>query len=219
MSDFFLKTIGIICAMPEEANSILEAMTDQQTFQIGKYEFIRGNFEGASVVFSLAGIGKVSAAITATLLIDKFQVDELIFTGIARGSGHSQIGDVVIGNTFLQHGMDLRPIFPQFYIYGLDAEILQADQERVLKMKAAANRFLSKNITFPEFDIFAPKVHEGSITRGNQLIGNKPQPILDQTKDVLQEDFQAVELEGAAVAQVCTELEVPFITVSIPWVS
>ncbi len=79
-------------------------------------------------------------------------------------------------------------------------------------MKTSANRFLSKGISFPELGITEPKVHEGVIISGDQFIGRLThhQEILEKTKEVLPKGFHAVEMEGAAVAQVCTELQVPF---------
>src|SRR5690349_20700144 len=62
-----LALIGIMSAMPQEAKSLLEKIEDQKTIQMGTHQFVTGTFENEPVVFSLSGIGKVSAATTATL--------------------------------------------------------------------------------------------------------------------------------------------------------
>jgi adenosylhomocysteine nucleosidase len=208
-----LAPIGIMSAMPQEADSILEAMTEKTVIKVGLREFTLGFFEKTPVVFSLSGIGKVSAAMTATLLIEKFKARELIFTGVAGGSGETNVGDIVVGHSYLQHDLDLRPIAPSFYIYSLEKQILEASTDLISRMRDSASEFLSKGISFPDLNIFDPKVYEGVIVSGDQFINSKAehQAISDKAKEVLPNGFHAVEMEGAAVAQVCTELQTPFI--------
>jgi adenosylhomocysteine nucleosidase len=118
-----IASIGIMSAMPQEADIILKKIEGQETIQMGTRQFVKGTFEGVPVVFSLCGVGKVSAATTATLLIAKFNVDEIIFTGVAGGGSGTEIGDIVIGSSYLQHDLDLQPIFPQFYVYSLGEQL------------------------------------------------------------------------------------------------
>jgi adenosylhomocysteine nucleosidase len=200
-------------AMPQEAHLILEDIKDKESVQIGCHNFVKGTFEGTPVVFTYAGVGKVSAATSASLLIAKFGVDEIVFTGVAGGGSAVEIGDVVIGNAYLQHDMDTRPFFPQFHIYSLNQQVLKADRVAVAIMKIAAERFLQEKTSFPELGIHAPKAHEGVIVSGDQFIQSLShhQAIVDNTKEVLPEGFHAIEMEGAAVAQVCNELQVPFV--------
>ncbi len=209
----FIGVIGIMAAMPQEVELIQSEMKEITCIQVGKREFVQGMFEGVPVVFCLAGIGKVSAAVTAALLIDKFKVKEIIFTGVAGGGKATSVGDIVIGRTYLQHDLDLRPIFPQFYIYSLDKQILCAEDHQVVKMLGAANRFLEKNKLSLELQITKPTVYEGIIVSGDQFINSDIQhhEILDKTKEILSADFHAIEMEGAAVAQVCHEMNTPFI--------
>jgi adenosylhomocysteine nucleosidase len=208
-----LASIGIISAMPQEAHLILHEMENKQTVEIGTHQFVKGTFQGVPAVFSLCGVGKVSAATTATLLVTKFDVDEVIFTGVAGGGSGTEIGDIVIGSSYLQHDLDLRPIFPQFYIYSLDEQLLYADADMVSKMKAAADRFFLQGISFPDLGITDPKVHIGVIASGDQFISNLTHhhELINKTKELLPNGFQAIEMEGAAVAQVCKELRVPFV--------
>lgn len=208
-----LALIGIMSAMPQEADSILNQIERKETVQIGTHQFIKGLFDKTPVVFSLCGVGKVSAATTATLLIAKFGVDEIVFTGVAGGGIDVEIGDIVIGSTYLQHDLDPQPIFPPFYVYSLEEQLLYADADLVHKMKCAADRFLQRDICFPHLGITAPKVHVGVIASGDQFISNAAhhEELIRKTKDVLPNNFQAIEMEGAAVAQVCRELNVPFV--------
>jgi adenosylhomocysteine nucleosidase len=208
-----LASIGIISAMPQEAHLILNQIEQQEIVEIGTHQFVKGLFEDTPVVFSLSGVGKVSAATTATLLVTKFDVNEIVFTGVAGGGNGTEIGDIVIGSSYLQHDLDLRPIFPQFYIYSLNEQLLHADSDMVSRMKVAADRFFQQGISFPDLGITAPKVHIGVIASGDQFISNitHHHELVDKTKELLPNGFQAIEMEGAAVAQVCNELRVPFV--------
>lgn len=213
MFNFLLATIGIMSALPEEGDSILHAMTEKTVVHVGKREFVQGSFEGVPVVFCIAGIGKVSAATTAALLIERFHVDEIVFTGVAGGGHKTSIGDIVVGSTYVQHDLDTRPIYPYFYITSLDTQMIHADPSRVQRMKNAAQRFLSTGIQFPHLGVCDPKVHVGMIASGDQFIGSQElhRSVSNLIQDHLSSDFHAVEMEGASVAQVCTELQVPFV--------
>jgi len=202
-------------AMPQEALSILEKIEDQEVVCVGGKQFTRGTFENTPVVFTLAGVGKVSAAITATLLHSKFGVEEIIFTGVAGGGSKTAIGDVVVGNSYLQHDLDLRPVFPQFHIFSLNTQLVHAQSEIVENMTQAAKRFFQKGISIPSLSIKDPSVHQGAIVSGDQFINNLDhhERIALSTKDLLPNGFHAIEMEGAAVAQVCVELNIPFVVV------
>jgi adenosylhomocysteine nucleosidase len=208
-----LAAIGIMSALNQEAALILDQMKDKETVQIGCKEFVQGTFEEVPVVFTLSGIGKVSAATTATLLIAKFDVEGIVFTGVAGGGSGTEIGDVVIGHTYLQHDIDIRPIFPQFYIFSLNQQTLKADEDLLFKMKAAADQFFLQGISFPDLGIYNPKVHEGVIASGDQFVisTSHHHSISENVRTVLPGGFQAIEMEGAAVAQTCHELKVPFV--------
>lgn len=210
-----LAAIGIMSAMPQEAELIRSEIKDQRVTHVGCREFVEGIFEGKEVVFALSGVGKVSAATTAALMIAQFGVEEIVFTGVAGGGKGVQIGDIVIGHTYLQHDMDARPVFPQFFILSLGKQKLFANADRVDEMRRAAIRYFESGISFPSLGIVSPKVHEGVIVSGDQFVisSHHHKAIVDRVQDVLPNGFQAIEMEGAAVAQVCHELKIPFIVV------
>jgi adenosylhomocysteine nucleosidase len=210
-----LAVLGIMSALPDEGMMILDHMEDKTVTQIGCKEFVSGTLEGTPIVFSLAGVGKVSAATTATLLASQFNVDGIIFTGVAGGGQGVEIGDIVIGHTYVQHDMDARPIFPQFHIISLNRQTLLAHAGMRGKMRAAADRYFARGIAFPELGIHAPKVHEGVIASGDQFIFDPAHhaAIAADVETVIPGGFHAIEMEGAAVAQVCHELDIPFVIV------
>lgn len=214
--NIILCCFGIISAMQQEAALIQENIINPTTVQIGDRQFTKGTFEGIPVVFALAGVGKVSAAITTTLLITQFEADKILFTGVAGGGQNTSIGDIVVGSSYLQHDLDLRPVFPQFYIFSLGTQFIDATPDLVQGVKAAAERFLKREQTsFLKLGIQNPSVHKGTILSGDQFISSAEQhkQIAGSTKELLPDGFLAIEMEGAAVAQVCQELKVPFVVV------
>ena len=206
-----LAAIGVMSAMLEEGEQIRSEIQNPKVVQIGCHEFVCGEFCGQEVVFALSGVGKVSAATTASLMISVFNVDEIVFTGVAGGGKNTKVGDVVIGNVFVQHDMDARPIFPQFFLFSLNEQKLRAPSDRVAKMEAAATRFIEadKNVKTQ------PRVHVGPIISGDRFVNSRADShALHKTiKEVLDLEWKAIEMEGAAVAQVCSELNIPFVVI------
>lgn len=72
---------GIIAAVIEEAEAIKKEIENIKEIVINEISFFTGKFNEKEIVFVQSGIGKVNAAITATLLIEKFNVKEVIFQG------------------------------------------------------------------------------------------------------------------------------------------
>src|SRR4051794_17916339 len=101
--------IGLVAAMAEEAAGLLAEMRAEpgaHMVHLGGRDFHVGQLWGRSCVLTLARIGKVAAATTATALIHHFAVDAILFTGVAGGAAsHVKVGDVVLGETLLQHDM------------------------------------------------------------------------------------------------------------------
>jgi adenosylhomocysteine nucleosidase len=203
--------LGIMSAMPQEAEQIKAQILDPHVVAIGNREFICGTLDEVPVVFVLSGIGKVAAAATAALLIERFHVEEIFFTGVAGGGAATAIGDLVIGTSFVQHDLNLQPIFPRYYIYSLQQERIDADAEQCARAYKAAEKFFAQGIAFPELGIDYPRIHRGPIVTGDQFISDpKIVAAIDAaTRSLLPEGFCALEMEGAAVAQVCRELGVP----------
>ena len=99
--------IGIIGAMNEEVVELKAVMSDIKSEKIGNLEFFNGKLLGKDVVLVEGGIGKVNAAICATLIINHFKVDKVLFTGVAGGvNPNINIGDIVIGNDLIEHDFD-----------------------------------------------------------------------------------------------------------------
>ena len=98
------KTIGLICAIPQERVDLKAALDHQETVTIAGLEFDHGRLGGQGVIIAEAGIGKVNTSMVATLLASRFGVDLLAFSGVAGGLDPAlAIGDLVIAERAIQH--------------------------------------------------------------------------------------------------------------------
>jgi adenosylhomocysteine nucleosidase len=191
---------AIVSAMHEELAAVLARMPDAQRVPVAGREFWRGHLHGHDVVAVLARIGKVAAATTATVLAARFQADRIIFTGVAGGLGPQvRRGDVVVGREFLQHDLDASPIFPRHEVPLYGRSRFAADAELAQALARAARQAL------PD-----ARVHEGLVISGDRFVSTtaEAQALQRELPDAL-----AVEMEGAALAQVCHDFGLPFAAV------
>jgi adenosylhomocysteine nucleosidase len=189
---------GVMAALPQELGDLLHRLDNPSTEVWAGRSFHRGHVAGQPIVAVTSRIGKVAAALTATLLIDRFQVDHLVFVGVAGGLGHGvHRGDVVVANRLVQHDLSAWPLFPVGEIPLLGLTELPTDPTLTQQLEQAARHAL----------VAKQQLHVGLIASGDQFIqGQGPsQAIRARYPETL-----AVEMEGAAVAQVCTECGVPF---------
>jgi len=213
-----LQLTGILAPMPEEIDILLKHMHVEEIYEAGKRKFYLGTIKGKNCVVSLSRIGKVASAVTAAMMIQHFKVDRMIVTGVAGGiSPEVNIGDIVIAQTCIQHDMDCRPLFPQFEAPLLGKARFECDPFLVESARQACEAFMKDELyTFvskthlDELGIHAPKVRMGTLVSGDQFIGT-----MDQLNKIKTEipDAYFVEMEGAAVAQVCYEYDVPLVVV------
>ncbi len=208
------RKIGLIGAMPQELQAVVSLIQNTATRRIGGRDYHVGQLEGLDVVAVLSRGGKVAAAITVTTLILEFDVDEVIFTGVAGGLDPDvHIGDVVIGERLIQHDVDPRPVMPRFEVPLLGVTYFHSDPARVAMARAAAEAFFRDEL--PEelrerFDLRPPQVRHGDIASGDQFIATAraKQALTEALPRVL-----CVEMEGAAVAQACYELGRPCLVI------
>jgi adenosylhomocysteine nucleosidase len=203
--------IGIMAAMPEELQALLDAMPDETMVARAGRQFWVGHLHGREVVAVLSRIGKVAAAITTTVLLTEFGVRQVWFTGVAGGLGQGvRVGDVVVADSLIQHDMDASPIFPRFELPGLGVTSLQPPAALTAHVVGVVAQVLSpaslaeggplSDVHLEAFGLGQPTVHKGLIISGDQFI--HAAQTLPQA--------MAVEMEGAAVAQVCHDFGVPY---------
>lgn len=207
--------IGIIGAMREEVDRLIAEMVCEKQSNKGMRTFYEGTLYGKSVVLVFSRWGKVSAATTVTQLIVEFGVNKVIFTGIAGGlSPDLSIGDVIVGHKLYQHDMDASPLMPRFEIPLVGKTFFETDNADITLAIQAVKEFLQTETAFisklSDFGIKSPKVYVGDIASGDKFINSHEdkQTILDALPSVL-----CVEMEGAAVAQVCNDFNIPFLVI------
>jgi adenosylhomocysteine nucleosidase len=192
-------TIGIIGAMQEEIELLLEQMDNKQTEIHAGISYHRGVFRGKKVVLTRSGVGKVNAAVCTQILIDKFGADAVLFTGVAGAVDPDlNIGDIVISSSSLQHDIDVTALgFPRGTIPYQDISEYNAD-EKLVALAEEAGRAL-----------YPGRCKVGKILSGDQFIADR------EVVKTLHEQFEGActEMEGASVAQVCFMNGIPHVII------
>jgi adenosylhomocysteine nucleosidase len=191
---------AIVAAMHEELSAVLALLPDEQKQVVGGREFWVGHLHGQEVVAVLSRIGKVAAATTATALIEHFRVARIVFTGVAGGLARGvNRGDVVVADAFLQHDLDASPLFPRYEVplYGTDR--FATDPALTGRLAAAVRQALH-----------GTHLHRGLVVSGDRFVASAPE---SQALQRALPEALAVEMEGAAFAQVCHDYGVPFAAV------
>lgn len=212
-----MKPVAIMGAMQEELAGLKQALQGLHTIKLGSRQVTTGTWHGHPVVLALSHIGKVAAATTATALIERFDVTEVIFTGVAGGlAAGVNVGDMVVATEFLQHDMDASPLFPPMEVplYGrahfpTDVHLTQGLTKAAQDILKNPGQWLDLDVLH-ELHVQSPKVHAGLVVSGDRFVSTSGE------SKALQERLPkalAVEMEGAAVAQVCFDYGVPFAAV------
>jgi adenosylhomocysteine nucleosidase len=206
--------IAIMSAMREEIEALIHEIEVTEKVVKGMRTYYVGKLWNTDVVLVFSRWGKVASATTATHLITDFKVSELLFTGVAGAVDPKlNIGDLVIGESMYQHDMDASPILEPFEVPLLGTKFFGTDARRNEMLKEAVSSFLSsvnEKVSFDtrkSFGISDPTSYSGAIASGDQFISESSQ-IEKISKDL--PGILCVEMEGAAVAQVCHEYKVPF---------
>jgi len=215
------KRIGIMGAMPEEINGVVSLLKDKKETVKGMRTYYTGTINNVEVVVVFSRWGKVASATTVTHLIVEFGITELVFTGVAGAiSQDLNIGDIVIASSLVQHDLDARPIMKRFEIpllgiteIFLPKEILDNAFESINEL--IVNEKLIHLLSLKQRELFLlsnQKVVVGQIASGDKFFSSnlEKENLLAILPDVL-----CVEMEGAAVAQVCFEYDIPYVVVRI----
>lgn len=209
--------IALVSAMHEELAAVLARMPDEQKTVVAGRECWLGHWHGHAVVAVLSRIGKVAAATTATALIERLGVDRIVFTGVAGGlAPHVQVGDVVVAEAFVQHDLDASPLFPRYEVPLSGVSRLGADAALTAALRHAAPLAMQAVVrTLPKaewlnLDLSAARVHAGLIVSGDRFVATS-----GESHDLRQRlpDALAVDMECAAMAQVCHDYGVPLAAV------
>ena len=198
--------------MHEEIHLLHEQMEVEREVVLGMRTYFVGKLYGKEVVVVFSRWGKVAASSTATALIVQFMVDEIIFSGVAGALDERlNIGDIVIGKSLIQHDMDASPIFARFEIPLIDKTYFEAETKIIEKLTKATENFLANSELdsklVEEFGLHSPTIYSGNIASGDRFISDNTE--IERFRTELP-DVLCIEMEGAAVAQICYEYSVPF---------
>ncbi|MFA8342921.1 MAG: 5'-methylthioadenosine/adenosylhomocysteine nucleosidase [Rhodothermaceae bacterium] len=191
--------IGIIAAMEEELELLLKNLEDCKEIHFGKFKYYTGQINNVEVAMLLCGIGKVNAAVGATLLIDKLEPDYLINTGVAGGFPEEvKIGDIVISSEVRHHDADATAFDYEFGQIPRMPAAFEADKELV----EYAGKVDLQNDKI--------KVFQGPILSGDSFIHHPEQidTIIERFPNIM-----AAEMEGAAIAQTSYLFNIPFVLI------
>ncbi|MBQ9276777.1 MAG: 5'-methylthioadenosine/adenosylhomocysteine nucleosidase [Clostridia bacterium] len=197
--------IGIISAMDNEIAALVEDADIEREETVGGEKYYVGKLRGQNVVITKSGIGKVFASSGATILLDNYNIEKLIFTGIAGGvADGTDVLDEIVATSLVEHdygiitndGFEWRSGDPGFG--NKPGEYYECDKALVDIAYNAAVKVLG-----------AEFVHKGTIATGDQFIASEDYVAMLQTKY----NAVACEMEGASVAKICIRYGVPFVVI------
>ena len=186
--------------MKEELDEILKIMTNINKKEIYNIQYFEGCINQTDIIIVESGVGKVNATRTTQILIDKLDVKEIINVGSAGALNEElSIGDIVIADKLIQHDFDITAFnHNKGYITGV-GDYIYTDKELIDKFRNSANKIEDKSY----------KINVGTIASGDIFCTDI------KMKDKIRSKFNAdcVEMEGAAIAQVCYLDKIPFIVI------
>jgi adenosylhomocysteine nucleosidase len=207
--------LAIVSATHEEIAAIVDSLTGVRTQEVGRRRYHVGKLDDTEVVAVFSRWGKVAAAATVVHVVVSCAATEVIFTGVAGAVDPGlSFGDVIVGTELIQHDLDATPIFPRYEIPLLGKAAIPADAVLRGRLTIAAQEFIARDLRtavlpseLAEFNTSSPKVREGLIASGDKFFASADeiQALRERLPSAL-----CVEMEGAAVAQVCDEYGVKF---------
>lgn len=186
--------IAILGAMREEIEPLLPKIENLQKHEYADNTFYTGKLCGKDVAMAYSKIGKVNAALTATLLIEKFGCEKLLFSGVAGGINETlKIGDLIFGEKLVQHDVDITAFGHPWGFIPESGDFVSSDEKLNSLAKQVANKM-------------GVKLIGGVIATGDQFIAS------EEKKEFIKKTYNAdaIEMEGASVGYVCKCLNVPF---------
>lgn len=194
-----VQTIAVVGAMEQEIELLRESMADVKHVSFGKFSAYEGELAGKRTVLVLSGIGKVNAAVSTSWVIHQFAPDYVINTGSAGGLGKGlKVGDVVIGETVAHHDVDVTAFG---YVWGQVPQlpaVFASDLNLIRQAEKAAQVFEGAAVT------------QGLVVSGDRFVHSS-----EGVAEIRSHfpEVKAVEMEAAAIAQTCHQLEVPFVII------
>lgn len=189
-----MSKIAIMGAMPEEIAPLLEKVENIKKIEYADNNYYEATYKGKELVIAYSKIGKVFSSLTASILLEKFACEKLLFSGVAGAINPAlKIGDLIIAEKLCQHDLDISIFGHDFGFVPEGSKFVESDET----LRSIAKEVAQKN----ELSLI-----EGTIATGDQFVAS------NERKTFISENFQAdaLEMEGGSVAVVCDALNVPF---------
>lgn len=188
--------IGIIVAEIEEMEAVKEIMENVNTINIYNLQIYTGIINNKDFLLVRSGVGKVNSARVAQIITDKFDLDFIINVGSAGGLNENlNIGDIVIGEKLVEHDFDVTAFGREIGFIPETGKFFESDKNILEKCK---------NIKIDNRKIVFGTIASGDIFLTDTIL-----------KEKIRNTFGAacVEMEGAAIAQVCYLNKIPFVVI------
>lgn len=194
------QIIGIIGAMDLEVETLIGAMTEKEKIEFGKRTFYTGKLFGKKAVLARSGVGKVNAALTVQMMVDKFAITHIINTGVAGSLDERiDIGDIVIATGAIYHDMDAVAFgYKKGQVPQMDVFEFKTDEKLQVIAEEACKR------VNPDINVF-----KGRIASGDQFVAGK------EVKNRIKSEFDplCVEMEGCAMVHAAYLNDIPSLIV------
>ena len=210
------STVAILGAFDEEIRLLEAKLPNPKTHTIEKLRFVTGYLNDQNVVIASTGIGKVNAAMTATLAIEHFRPNQVIFTGVAGGLNPDlHLGDIVIALRTAQHDLgklasaDIENFGVRNPITGKRNPVFFPADPRLLQIAESAQESLELSPFDTPDGLRHPRIVTGTVVTGDIFVA------FDPKRTALHENLgaDAVEMEGASVAQICWQQNIPCLVI------
>ncbi|AVC44761.1 5'-methylthioadenosine/S-adenosylhomocysteine nucleosidase [Francisella tularensis subsp. novicida] len=187
-----MRKIAILGAMEIEIQPILDKLNSYETIEYANNKYYLANYQDKELVIAYSKIGKVFSSLTATIMIERFGVEALLFSGVAGGLQDLKVGDMIAATATVQHDVDITAFG---YPYG-KIPISEVEIKTSAKFLKQAQNVANE---------LGLKLHTGVIATGDQFVH------CAERKDFVIKEFdaKAIEMEGASVNLICNEMGVP----------
>ena len=195
------KTLAIIGAMDCEIEKLKELMQEIQEVSHSQLTIFTGKICGFDIILAKSGVGKVNAALNTQYIIDKYTPDYIINTGVAGGIAENlQVGDIVIGETLVQHDFDATALG---YARGYMCNGIEPQKPTLFySNKELTSKFESAMLQADSTEI---RIHKGIIATGDTFVSSSAKK--QEIKTIF--NATAVEMEACAIAQTCNKNNTP----------
>lgn len=209
-ADAATSYIGIMSAIQGELDLLLDEAEIERTDTIGGVEYHVGKLCGKDVVIVKAGIGKILSASCTAAMLNNYDISRVYFTGIAGGVGdETEVLDEVVATSLVQH--DYGNITNDGFVWtagteGAPGEEREEGQDGYYPCDEALVDLAYRSAVEV---VGEDHVFKGVIATGDQFIES------EEYVEQLKENYNAIacEMEGASIALVCQQYDVPFVVI------